>query len=350
MGVEVDGKTHGPATNMAQLGIERGAYRTGLLKGMNPDSKLGDFYLSTDPNMNDEQKAGDLRDGMAQYMMDHGQSHAENWSGNSFLAEGMWNILQEAVQDRENFLKKPPMTLGYGQLMKNLNGAVRDTVFNGDRSPQIGKIIESIRPQLDNKTRDDQTPEGIVVEFLHDILADSINAEMDPEVVHVGQLLRANNVVAMLSDDIITITNPLGHEVYIGAKQSSPQQHRAGLNVTLPGGGKTGDVTLYESVPSGSAIRDGKPGGWGRGRIIPAVIQGLDGAWMISAELRHQSLLPKITSSVALLGCWTRKLMTLEILTRTLLIRSMIPSSSELKVLMSQLRFMSEQRRRQLEI
>ena len=40
MGVEFDGKTHGPATNMAQLGIERGAYRSGVLRTPYTDKNL----------------------------------------------------------------------------------------------------------------------------------------------------------------------------------------------------------------------------------------------------------------------------------------------------------------------
>ena len=66
----------------------------------------------------------------------------------------------------------------------------------------------------------------------------------------------------------------------IGAKQSEMTDKKGHIIIELPGGRKAGGVPIYISKPAGSAMRDGTPGGWSRGRIIPAVIQGIDGAWM----------------------------------------------------------------------
>mgnify|MGYP001162414052 FL=1 len=53
---------------------------------------------------------------------------------------------------------------------------------------------------------------------------------------------------------------------------------------TNPQTGKKGVTTrgigMVEGVASGSALRSGQLAGWGRGRIIPAIIQAMDGAWM----------------------------------------------------------------------
>ena len=63
------------------------------------------------------------------------------------------------------------MTLGYGQLLKNIKGAVEDTVFSG---PSSKKLLDNIlnedngklRKALGEKARKNQTPEDVVVEFL----------------------------------------------------------------------------------------------------------------------------------------------------------------------------------------
>ena len=174
------------------------------------------------------------------------------------------------------------MTLSYGQLLKNLNGAIRDTLGSGVNGNKIRKIINepAVRKILVDKAKKNQSPEDVVVEYLHNILADAIDSELHPDIIQVGQLLRANNVVAMLSDEIMTVKNAIGVDNYIGARQSVMIDRKGNISVTLPSGKKVGGVPIYKSSPSGSAMRDGKPGGWGRGRVIPAVIQGIDGAWM----------------------------------------------------------------------
>ena len=111
--------------------------------------------------------------------------------------------------------------------------------------------------------------------------------ELHPAVVQVGQLLRANNAIAMLSDEIMTVKNALGIDNYIGAKERVVKRDTDGqvmvgeFHLQTEGSGSTRKpIVLYKSEPAGSALRDGIPGGWGRGRIIPAIIQGIDGAWM----------------------------------------------------------------------
>jgi len=291
--VELDGKTHGPASNLMQLGSMKAAYRAGVLRKLGATKNLDDIPvkdLYQGVQTDEELAAGDIRDGMSYFMLENGEKHAHNFVPNNDLSPRMYEILKLAIKDRDNFLKKPPMTLAYGQLLKNLRGAVYETIFTGPQSVAIRRIINSpeIGPVIDKKIKEmnakrPPTREDVVAGFLHDILADSIDSELDPGVVQVGQLLRANNVVAMLSDEVMKVKNAIGVDNYIGAKSSVLKETKGDIRVRLPEGSpvqQVGAVPLYESAPSGSAIREGKPGGWGRGRIIPAVIQGIDGAWM----------------------------------------------------------------------
>lgn len=288
MSVEVDGKTHGPSTNLMQLGAMSAAYRVGVLRREGATKNLDNFTVEELYNgemVEREAQAGDIRDGMKAYMLKHGQAHAENFAGNTDLSPILYNILKEAVNDRENFLKKPPMTLAYGQLLKNLSGSVKETVFTGSAATKIRKLYDNAKARelILSKARKNQSADDVVVEFLHDILADSIDAELHPDVVQVGQLLRANNVVAMMTNEVMTIKNAIGSDVYIGAKHSEIMDEKGVLSLQLTKDGrpqKVGGVPMYRSEPAGSALREGRPGGWGRGRVIPAVIQGIDGAWM----------------------------------------------------------------------
>ena len=296
--VELDGKTHGPASNLMQLGSMKAAFRAGVLRREGATKNLDTIpikELYQGAQTDDELAAGDIRDGMKYFMEENGDKHAQNYLPNNAASAHLVSILKLALKDRDNFLKKPPMTLAYGQLLKNLDAAIYETVFTGPQSVAIRNIINGnsdLPSILDKKIQQKMDAEGgmitpsredMVVEFLHDILADSIDAELDPGVVQVGQLLRANNVVAMLSDEVIKVKNAIGIDNYIGAKSSVMKDVEGNIGVVFGDTSdvkRAGNVPLYRSMPSGSAAREGKPGGWGRGRIIPAVIQGIDGAWM----------------------------------------------------------------------
>ena len=170
--VEMDGKTHGPATNGAQLGVKEMAKRTGLIR--NQDVRLTDEI--------------DSREAMGQWML----NYAPSMAGTLYPQEhyDLYNeILALAVKDRANFLKKSPMTMGYGQELGSLKMHVETTVFSGDSSQEIQDILKST-----NKV----TPEEIV-NFLHTMLVDSLFEVMDPKTVEISRLLRANNLLAVLT-------------------------------------------------------------------------------------------------------------------------------------------------------
>ena len=294
IGVEVDGLTHGPASFAATLGSIKAAYRTGVLRregaAKNLDTfKVGDMYREAQgipEDLADNEIAGDFRDAMANFMLQNGEVYAGNFARQHKefdLSPQLYSILQLAVQDRDNFLKKPPMTLSYGQMLANLTDTIKNTVMVGDQANAIQQIINepnfnaAMRKKIGNKPVDVQDE---VVSFLHDTLADAIDTQIHPGIQEVGQALRANNVVAMLSNEVMEVKNALGIKSFVGARESIQKDETGSVRIVLPSGRGVGDVYLYKSTPSGSALRDGRPGGWGRGRIIPAIIQAIDGAWM----------------------------------------------------------------------
>jgi len=298
MNAEVDGITHGPASNLMVLGIISAAYRTGVLRRPDALKNLDTFTVSDVAKLNpkyaeqgrtEDQIAGDIRQAMAEYMRQNGDIHATNFLRNDIITTELFDMLMLATKDPE-FLKKPPMTLAYGQLMKNLVGQVKDTISTGPMAREIQKIINKpeVNTALKKKAFPNQTAEDVAATFLHNVLADSIMHELDPAVIQVGQLLRANAGISALTNEVIEVKNAIGIPNYIGGRQVYMSDQGAGGVLEDPKTGKAigSPIPLYESMAEGSAEKMGPsgmtPGGFARSQIIPSVIQGIDGAWMNS--------------------------------------------------------------------
>ena len=254
--IEMDGKTHGPATNAAQLGVEKMAERTGLLRTQ-------DYTLTDDI---------DSRKAMGEFMVDMAPSQA----GTLYPAEkalAFNELIGAAVKDRGNFLKKSPMTMGYGQELGSLKMHVKTTVFNGPQAGQIQEIMKRNGISTDD-----------AVTFLHTMLVDSLFNVMDPKVVAVSRLLRANNLVATLTNEVLYMDNAMGFRSYAAAKQTQVDEtDSATYGFAGPEGSKSRSAQFYRSKPEGSAVRsyeeggDAIPGGYGHGRVIPIAVQSYDG-------------------------------------------------------------------------
>lgn len=254
--VEMDGKTHGPATNAAQLGIKEMAERTGLIRTQ--DYKLTDEL--------------DSRLAMGEYMRDT----VGAFEGTLYPAEkvnGFTALINLATQDRKNFLKKAPMTMGYGQELGSLKGHVETTVFTGDKSNEIRALL-----------KDEKIADKDAVEFLHTMLVNSIFEIMDAKVVDSARLLRANNLVATMTDEVLYMDNAAGFRSYAAAKQHIAEKDEA-AEYRFQKDGKTAKrrAQFYRSEAAGSAVRsygEGEgavPGGFGHGRVIPISVQSYDG-------------------------------------------------------------------------
>lgn len=245
---EMDGKTHGPATNAAQLGVPSMAKRTGLI--------VTQDFSNTD--LMDSRKA------MGEQMNDTITARA----GGLYPANQMGifqDIVALATKDRDNFLKKSPMTMGYGQEIPSLKGHVETTVFVGPQSEGIKKLAQDNNIDLQD-----------VVNVLHTMLVDSIFEIMDPKVVAAGRLLRANALLSQITNEVMYFENAMGFRSYAAGKQTVPEETRS-----VPfkfRDGQQVSVQFYKERAEGSAVRGERgPGAWTSGRIIPVAVQSYDG-------------------------------------------------------------------------
>ena len=302
--VEYDGKTHGPSSMLALVGALKAAYRIGLLRKPNQPLKLGPIdakdLVDMDPDADAvyvDEVAGDLRDAMGAFMLENKDAYAENYTGISGLKNNLnatlSNMIEAAVRDREHYLKKPPMVLTYGRLLKNLKEEIFEVIFVGESTEQISKLKEDkefMAAFEKNKKDPNQNVDGYITDFLHTILADAIDTQLHPAVIEFGQLMRANALVAALTDEVMVVKNASGIDQYVGARETVVKRDQDGEVIegdifVESGGGKAGNVSanyvLGKSRPAGSAMKNGIPGGHGRGRGVPAVAQGIDGDWMM---------------------------------------------------------------------
>lgn len=261
--LEIDGQTHGPATMATLLGSERMAKRSGIIMKQDFQEMLEGDYK-------------DLRDAM----MDSMATNFDQISGGiSFIKEDKRDyfkaILYAAFEDRENFLKKSPMTMGYGQEIESLRQHVDTTVF---QSKEINNIMA-----------EQNIPPADVIDFLHTMLVGSIYDTMDQDTIRSAKLIKTAGYLSALTGVLFQLPQPTGLLSTIAGRDSRQTgQSSYTLSYTDP---LTGDVTRttqdgqmnvqqYESVTSPAAMRKmfGQTvlGGYATGRLLPALIQAFD--------------------------------------------------------------------------
>lgn len=261
--LEIDGRTHGPATLATLLGSEKIAKRSGIIMKQDFQDMLNGDYK-------------DMRDAMMDAM---DNSFDKIAGGISFIREDQrdwWRaILQEAFEDRENFLKKSPMTMGYGQEIQSLRQHVDTTVF---QSKKIQDIVNEQRLQAKD-----------VVDFLHTMLVSSIYDTMDESTIRSAKLIKTTGYLSALTGVLFQVPQPTGILSTIAGRDSRIKgsssytlvfQDPETGEIKKPVDSGQMNVTQYESVTTPAAIRKmfGQEvlGGYATGRLLPALVQAFD--------------------------------------------------------------------------
>ena len=256
---EIDGKTHGPGTMGMQFGSVSMAKRSDMIMDLPLAEKI----------QSDEYK--DLRDAMATTMVDELKRSIESGKLAGFgtsTNQALTSILDAAIADRENFLKKSPMTMGYGQDIESLKRHVEKTVYQSD---EIRQLI------ADNGLGMKRT-----INFLHTVLVDSIFQNMDSHAIEAMSTLKSVGWQSVLLNEMIEIGQPTGLKAYAAGmeyEQDIQTQWKAPPGVVTESG-KVIDYT-YEGKAEAQALRhrqDSPPeiGGWTVSRILASLIQAYD--------------------------------------------------------------------------
>ena len=267
---EMDGITHGVASNGAALGVAETMLRSGVVH-------TGNRKLHVEGSVE-----GDLREGMkARILTQSDQIAVDAGAGNQVAA--FTEIATLAVADKPNYLKKPPMTFIYGQELKNLADTVQATMYTGESAEKIQDII----------TGNNLDPEK-VQNFLHSLLTESLVETLSPRAIAVSRQLRSNNVIATLTGVPLYYDNTMGFRSYFGKKDVVEDPTRSEFSIQNPREGQPASRPVYsynEELTGGAVRKRGDKdqyGGWGHGHVIPGVVQAYDGN-MISKTGSGQS-------------------------------------------------------------
>ena len=300
---EADGITHGPSTMAMILGSTGIAKRAGVLM----DQDFSQMVKSSDFR--------DLRDHMAR-VMHQSLDEVSGALGVSHDKETYKELLDLAIEDRQNFLKQSPMTMGYGQEIASLIDHVDTTIF---LNPKIDELIKTRLGGNYNSASD----------FLHSILVDSIYKTFDTNTIKASKQIKNNAYASALTDLDIIIDAPAGNALAILGGESTqkfqtyltealyddsrkPIMKHDKITIGKDAQGnkiyKTDDqgnivyntyqaakqtsVTHYGEAYSPSAPRNQGGmrifGGWTTGRLLPALVQPYD-ANMIARTLSGNS-------------------------------------------------------------
>ena len=255
---EIDGKTHGPGTMGMQFGSVSMAKRSDMIMDLPLVEKI------------QSEEYRDLRDAMASTMIDELNALIESGklAGTRYNPEALQAILDNAIADRENFLKKSPMTMGYGQALEALKRHVEKTVYQSDKIRQL--------------ISDNQLGMQRTIDFLHTMMVDSIFQNMDPEAIQAMDTLKSVGWQSVLLNEMIEIPQPTGIKAFAAGQEFEEAgniQWKA-PNELITESGIIYDP-LYEGKASAQALRhrqDSPPeiGGWTVSRILASLIQAYD--------------------------------------------------------------------------
>ena len=283
---EIDGQTHGPSTLATLLGSLNMAKRSGIIMKTPFLEKLeSSDYKDVRDAMADEmiRKFPTLIKGVTKITHDSKE-------GLPSIANAYESILLEAIKDRENFLKKSPMTMGYGQDIFSLKQHVDRTVFLNDKIKTI---------MANNKLSNND-----VIDFLHTILVDSIYETMDPQTLRMTKLMKAVAFMSPLSGQLLQIKQPTGLiSTLAGLTSEQAGQTQYQIKDAETGKPRTVTVQHYKVKTDPSAMKPmpGKApefGGYAVGRAQPSIIQAFDSNMVTKTFTKSWNKIKEVAKSL----------------------------------------------------
>lgn len=260
----IDGKTNGPASNGMQMGDERIAYRTGVLR-------TEDSLYAVDENK-------DIRDVLKDILLasvEQGlQGHFPDPSLESMISEAM-----KEVFSYRDLNKAITMTFGYGKDFPSFIPDIEDAIaFLSEGNSDYNSLIQALETQ--GYSRRD------LAELMLAQYVPAVTQVMSEEGILARHLLWGTALAHSLAGIPIEIVGPTGLRIVLGGM--SPDESISAGTYKIQGEQRR--AMMYEGKPTAAAIRyrvdaDGQPvedvGGKAWGGIIPAPVQAIDAATVV---------------------------------------------------------------------
>ena len=276
----MDGKTNGIASNAIQLGTEKAARQTGVLRD-------GDVSLLDD---------GDIREALKQTLLQEIEDNG--WDGN---LEGMateFTLVGKAVAQHRDLNKHTTMTFGYGKDTDTFGSDIADAVGEleqiaikaeqeGDTDTLDAKGLNGYTAAL-NVVRQNAAL-GAFVEAMTDKTDLGLRQVMSPEAIEARGIMRSAAVAHAMMNALFSIGTHTGFELNLGRLQSLAWDEGNVTEYDISKGEikKRLKVGQYEAEPTAAAVKHytdktgavtSVPGGHAVGGALPGPIQSLDAA------------------------------------------------------------------------
>ena len=187
--IEVDGISNGIASMSTHLGIKDAMYRVGVLR-QDPNKVLAEF----------EGIEGNIRAVLASNMkrdlnaMLYSSEFQKKYKVGPADKEEVMAILELAIANDKIFLKKPIMTLPYGQAVSSMLYIAQETITSS--------------PSLLEKATDNELGTAGVAKLLHGILSHSLEATLGADIIEFSEALKDATSVAMAANQSIVFRKP----------------------------------------------------------------------------------------------------------------------------------------------
>lgn len=263
----IDGKTNGPASNGMQMGDEKIAFRTGVLR--TADNKYA---------VQDDEDIRDAMMGILKNQIQGGglQGHYPNPG-----VEAVAMNVAFSVFNFRDLAKNMTMTFGYGKDFKSFIPDIEDAItLLAEKDPTTFGMQLNVL-ESNGVTRD------VLAESLLNHYVPAVVEVMSPDGIQARHLMWGMNFFHALADIPTELFGPTGLHLRLGGMSFESSERLGKYSV---GDLKNINVMTYEGKPTAAAVRYrtdskgnvvGDVGGKAHGGIIPAPIQAIDAATVV---------------------------------------------------------------------
>ena len=260
----MDGKTNGLAANGIQMGSEKVAYKTGVLRSQ------ADTLLDNNEDIRDDLK------NVLLHSIDN-----DGFPGIEGKFNGEVAGIAKKVFSHRDLNKKTTMTFGYGMELDSMKKNIQDTLgLLAESDPELAASIQQA-------TNNDAQARNELVDVLHGKYVEGLANALDPDALSSRGLMRSAAMLHALTNELFTIKSPIGLDLNFGAEVTTGTEQVGQYGVYNQG--KRDVVTAripVTEVTSAAAKRrtddDGNiietPGDVAYGGSVPGPVQSTDAA------------------------------------------------------------------------
>ena len=262
----MDGKTNGLAANGIQMGSEKVAYKTGVLR----KKKNQKFLLD-----NNE----DIRDDLKNVLLTSIDN--DGFAGIEEKFNGEIPSIARKVYSNRDLNKKTTMTFGYGMELDSMKKNIRETLgLLAESDPELAASIQQA-------TNNDPEAREELVNVLHGKYVEGLAQALDPDALDSRALMRSAAVLHAITNELFTIKSPIGLDLNFGGDVTTgtefltdykvyDQGERRTVSAVQPVSEITSAAEKRRTDEEGELVLE--PGGIAYGGAVPGPVQSTDAA------------------------------------------------------------------------